>query len=220
MTHESNITPIVLLSKSDLVSPHELAGKIGEIQQVMPDLKVVAFSNEAEDGVEQVASLLEPGQTYCLLGSSGVGKTTLINTLIGGAVYDTQTTSKKESKGRHTTTNRQLITLTGGAMIIDTPGMRELGNFSIETGFDDTFSEITSLAEQCYFNDCGHSGEKGCAIAEAIKNGEISAERLAGYSKMLKESQFNEMSYLEKKKKDKQFGKMCKTIIKSKKDWR
>ncbi|TKB11167.1 ribosome small subunit-dependent GTPase A [Desulforhopalus sp. IMCC35007] len=220
MSHESNIKPVVLLSKSDLVSTQELAEIIAEIQQVMPDLPVVAFSTEVAGGVDQVARLLEPALTYCLLGSSGVGKTTLINTLIGAAVYETQTTSKKESKGRHTTTHRQLIKLASGAMIIDTPGMRELGNFSIETGLDDTFSEIVSLAEQCYFNDCSHSGEKGCAIAEAIESGEISVERLAGYSKMVKEAQFHEMSYLEKKKREKQFGKMCKTVMKNKHNMR
>jgi ribosome biogenesis GTPase len=220
MINESDIKPIVLLSKSDLVSPHEVESKIEEIKNIMPHLKVVHFNNEDEAGLQHVECLLEPGLTYCLVGSSGVGKTTLINNLIGKSIYETKTLSRKESKGRHATTHRQLITLAGGAMIVDTPGMRELGNFSIETGLDETFSEIISLSAKCYFNDCNHVNEKGCAIIEAIKNDEISAERFQSYTKMTKESMYNEMSYLEKKNKDKQFGKMCKTIMKSKKNRR
>ncbi len=220
MINESNIKPVVLLSKSDLLSPHEVEIKVEEINTVMPHLKVVHFSNEDVEGLKLVESLLEPGLTYCLLGSSGVGKTTLINKLIGKAVYETKDISRKEGKGRHTTTQRQLVTLPDGAMIIDTPGMRELGNFSIETGFDETFSEIIALSEECYFNDCTHVNEKGCAILEALGNGQISAARLKNYRKMTKESDFNEMSYLEKKNKDKQFGKMCRNVMKHKKNKR
>jgi ribosome biogenesis GTPase / thiamine phosphate phosphatase len=220
MIYESNIKPIILLSKSDLLSNHEIELKVEEINIIMPQLKVVHFSNEDEEGLKNVDCLLEPALTYCLLGSSGVGKTTLINKLIGKPVYETKTISTKEGKGRHTTTRRQLVKLANGAMLIDTPGMRELGNFSIETGFAETFSEIARLSEDCYFNDCTHENEKGCAILEAIKNGQVSAARLKNYRKMTRESDFHEMSYLEKKNKDKQFGKMCKNVMKHKKNVR
>jgi ribosome biogenesis GTPase len=151
-----------------------------------------------------------------LLGSSGVGKTTLLNNLIGNDAFTTKTVRTKDGKGRHATTSRQLIKLQFGAMLIDTPGMRELGNFSVETGIDETFSEIVALTEQCQFNDCSHTNEKGCAVLEAVENGQVAERRYYNYVKMKKESTYNEMSYLEKKRKEKQFAKLCKTVMKHK----
>ena len=218
MVNESDIQPIVLLSKSDLLPLEVTKNRIEDIRKIMPRLEVIPFSNENESGIDSVKEIMKPGQTYCLLGSSGVGKTTLINNLIGESIFNTKTVSKKESKGRHATTHRQLIKLDRGPMIIDTPGMRELGNFSIETGLDETFSEITVLSEKCHFNDCTHISERGCAVLEAVENGRLPYERYQNYIKMTKESSYNEMSYLEKRRKDKQFGKLCKNVMKSKKN--
>ena len=220
MVNESNIQPIVLLSKSDLLASEDIVDKINDIQEVMPDLQVIPFSNENESGLDSVREIMQPGLTYCLLGSSGVGKTTLINNLIGQATYKTKTVSKKESKGRHVTTHRQLTKLDCGAMVIDTPGMRELGNFSVDTGIEETFSEIMALAEKCQFNDCTHVNEKGCAVLDAVDKDLLSIDRYHNYLKMSKESTYNEMSYLEKRKKDRQFGKHCKTVMKHKKSQR
>ncbi len=218
MVNESNIEPIVLLSKSDLLALEDIESKINEIHKLMPNLQVLPFSNNNESGLDSIKAIMEPYQTYCLLGSSGVGKTSLINNLIGESIYKTKTVSKKKSKGRHATTNRQLIKFDFGAMIIDTPGMRELGNFSVDTGIDETFSEITTLSEKCLFNDCTHVVEKGCAVLGAVDKGLLSAERHQNYLKMTKESAYNEMSYLKKRKKDKQFSKLCKTVMKHKKN--
>ena len=216
VVNESNIQPTVLLSKSDLLAPEDIANRINEIQKVMPDLQVIPFSNENESGLNSVRENMQPGLTYCLLGSSGVGKTTLINNLIGQSTYKTEAVSKKESKGRHTTTSRELIQLSSGAMLIDTPGMRELGNMSVDAGMDETFSEIVALSQSCKFNNCSHTKEKGCAILAAINAGELSEQRFKSYTKMKSESAFNEMSYSEKRKKDKDFGKMIKSVLKDK----
>ena len=220
MINESNIRPIVLLSKSDLLTAEEIESRLGNIHKIMPSLHVQPFSNENESGLKSAKELLIPGLTYCLLGSSGVGKTTLLNNLIGESVFKTKTVREKDSKGRHATTHRQLIKLDGGAMVVDTPGMRELGNFSVETGLEETFAEITEIARNCQFNDCTHVTEKGCAVLNAVEEGRLSESRYQNYIKMNKESVFNEMSYLEKRQKDKQFGKMCKTIMKHKKNRR
>jgi ribosome biogenesis GTPase len=220
MINESNIQPVVLLSKSDLLDTEEIANRVTEIHKIMPFLHVQPFSNENDSGLRNVKDLLVPRQTYCLLGSSGVGKTTLLNNLIGESIFTTKTVREKDSKGRHATTYRQLIKLDCEAMLIDTPGMRELGNFSVETGIDETFIEITELSKQCQFNDCTHVNEKGCAILKAVENGQVPEKRYQNYIKMKKESIYNEMSYLEKRQKDKQFGKLCKTVMMHKKNRR
>lgn len=220
MVKESNINPIVLLSKCDLVDTENIKKRITEIHKIMPFLHVQPFSNKDESGLKNIKDLLAPRKTYCLLGSSGVGKTTLLNNLIGESIFTTKTVREKDSKGRHATTYRQLIKLDCQAMLIDTPGMRELGNFSVETGIDETFSEIKELSEQCQFNNCTHVNEKGCAVIKAVEKGQVPEKRYQNYIKMKKESIFNEMSYLEKRQKDKQFGKLCKTVMKHKKNRR
>ena len=214
MVYEALIHPVVLLSKSDLISTEELEQKIAQIHTVMPDVEIAALSNISTYGLDVVKALLEPKQTYCLLGSSGVGKTTLLNSLLGNADFEIQAVREKDSKGKHTTNRRQLISLENGAMIIDTPGMRELGNISIDSGLSDTFAEIAELSGQCRYTDCTHTLEEGCAVLAAVKDNRIASERYENYVKMNKESAFNEMSYLEKRQKDKDFGKMIKTAKK------
>ena len=193
---------------------------IDEIKTIMPRLHVQPFSNKNAYGLKEVKDILNPGCTYCLIGSSGVGKTTLLNNLIGESLFKTKTVRDKDNKGRHATTYRQLIKLDWGAMVIDTPGMRELGNFSVETGLDETFAEIIELSKKCQYNDCTHVNEKGCAVLNAVKNGQLPDKRYQNYIKMNNESLYNEMSYLEKRQKDKKFGKFCKTVMKHKKNRR
>ncbi len=218
MINNADIQPVVLLSKSDLLSASEIEEKTAEIRNLTADnrIPVTAFSNETRLGLEDVNACLLPGKTFCLLGSSGVGKTTLLNNLLAKAEFETRSVRKKDGKGRHTTTRRQLIHLPNGAMIIDTPGMRELGNFDVDTGLAGTFDEISALVGQCRYNDCGHTHPEGCAVLAALDAGTISSERYENYIKMNKESAFYAMSYLEKKQKDKQFGKMVKSVMKHK----
>ena len=216
MVHEGGITPVVLLSKCDLIPQDEINKIKKSVLSIAPQVTVIAFSNMSGKNIEAIKDFLSLGHTYCLLGSSGVGKTTLLNSILGSEYFATQSVSKKENKGRHTTTSRELIQLGNGAMLIDTPGMRELGNMSVDTGMDETFSEILVLSQNCKFNNCSHTNEKGCAILAAIKEGDLSEERYKNYIKMKNESAFNEMSYSEKRKKDKDFGKLIKSTLQSK----
>ena len=215
MAKDSDIHPIVLLSKSDLLSESELEKKKSEIRSLMPDLEIVSFSNVDRSGLDKVNALLLPGETYCLLGSSGVGKTTLLNTLFGEERFETLTVREKDSKGRHATTRRQLNVMQNGALIIDTPGLRELGNIGVEAGIKKTFDDIMALSVGCRFKDCTHVHEEGCAVLSAVDEGKISRERYENYIKMTRESAYHEMSYLEKRKRDKEFGKMVKRVMKN-----
>lgn len=217
MVHEGAIVPVVLLSKCELMPRNEVKEIEESVLEVVPHATVIAFSNVTRENIDAIKSSLLPGYTYCLLGSSGVGKTTLLNNVLGNERFMTQAVSKKENKGRHTTTSRELIQLVNGAMLLDTPGMRELANMLIDTGIDETFSEIVVLSQSCKFNNCSHTNEKGCAILAAINKGELSQQRYANYLKIKNESAFNELSYSEKRKKDKDFGKLIKSTLKNKK---
>ncbi|MDD5354574.1 MAG: ribosome small subunit-dependent GTPase A [bacterium] len=211
---EGGIEPVALLSKADLIPEKEIQERIAAIRQVYSELKVMVFSNKTGLGLEDIQRNIEPGRTYALLGSSGVGKTTLLNKLIGEDIYKTAEVRVKDAHGRHTTSRRQLTILDSGGLLIDTPGMREFGNISIATGLNETFNEISSLAQKCRFKDCTHTNEPGCAILAALNNGQIPAERLNSFQKLQKEARYNEMSYVEKRKKDKDFGKYVKNILK------
>ncbi len=216
MVNESGIEPVILLSKCDLMATDEVNDIKQKVLDIAPESVVMEFSNISHENLDSVIGSLKPGLTYCLLGSSGVGKTTLLNSILGDEQYETQAVSNIQSKGRHTTTSRQLVRLESGAMIIDTPGIRELGSFSVDDGLDDTFSEILDLSNTCKFSNCSHSNEKGCAISAAINSGELSKKRYQNYIKMKKESDFNQMSYQDKRKKDKNFGKLIKSTLKNK----
>lgn len=207
MINESNIAPVILLSKSDLLSADEIAAKKEEIKKIYPEAEIYSFSNNYQSDIEGVKVILKPARTYCLLGSSGVGKTTLLNNLIHQDLYKTQPIREKDGRGKHTTTRRELIVIDNGAIIIDSPGMRELGVISADSGLSGTFDEIAELAEFCKYEDCTHTIEKGCKVLEGVDNGTVSRDRYDNYIKILKETRYNEMSYYEKKQKDKKFGK-------------
>ncbi len=215
MVNESHITPIILLSKSDLISADNLEQKISTIKNTNPGCEIIAFSNKTGTGLDEIKRIVKLGQTYCLLGSSGVGKTTLINRLIGENIFATHDVREKDGKGRHVTARRQLIILEQGGLIIDTPGMRELGNIGAQTGLDKTFKDIIDLAQDCHFKDCTHVNEPGCAVRNAVESGKLSEKRYQNYLKTRKESEYYEMSYLERRNKEKKFGKLIKVAKKT-----
>ncbi len=215
MTRDGLIEPVVLLTKTDLVAPEELEHLIGQIRLMGIDAKIVCVSTVTGAGVDQVRELMATGKTYCLLGSSGVGKTTLINHLLGEDAPETGGVSHT-GEGRHTTTRRQLIALEQGGLLIDMPGMRELGMLGAGEGIEETFAHISALARGCRYPDCRHDSEPGCRVRAAIDRHELSEAHLQNYLKLRNESEFHDLSYLDRRKKDKAFGRFVHTYKKQK----
>ncbi len=218
MAAEGHIEPLLILTKTDLVTPEALEKTVMVIRQAGIVARILAVSNATGVGLDEFRQLLAPGKTYCLLGSSGVGKTTLINRLIGRETFATQATSRRTGEGTHTTSRRQLVVLGQGALLIDTPGMRELGILGAGAALDDRFAEILGLALKCRYADCSHTREPGCAVLAAIESGELDRDRHDSYIKLKRESEHHEMSYAQKRKKDRDFGKFIKTAKKRLRD--
>jgi ribosome biogenesis GTPase len=214
MVNQSKISPIIVLSKTDLISANGLSDIRQRIKHLDKKYPILPVSNVTDNGIKILRNELNPGKTYCLLGSSGVGKTTLLNKLLGELLLEVSEVREKDHKGRHTTSRRQLIRLASGSIFIDTPGMRELGNFGVEAGIAETFDEIALLTRQCRFNNCTHIREKGCAVIEAVEQGILDEDRYTNFLKIQKESDYYGMSYIDKKKRDKAFGKMVKNMKK------
>lgn len=214
MANEGAIEPWIILTKTDLISPERLDQVVGQVRDTRLSTRILALSNTTGVGLDEFRSLLVPGVTHCLLGSSGVGKTTLINRLIGRDAFDTKAVSGT-GEGVHTTARRQLLVLDNGAMLIDTPGMRELGLLGTSDGLDDTFVEIHAHAGDCRFANCTHSGEPGCAVVLAVENGLLSEDRYRSYLKLKKETEYHDLSYVEKRRKDRTFGRFIKSAKKT-----
>jgi ribosome biogenesis GTPase len=215
MVRDGHVEPVVLVTKTDLVTPNALEQLVGRIRTRGVDAQIVCLSNVTGSGVEQVRKLIARGRTYCLLGSSGVGKTTLINGLIGGGALEIGAVSHT-GEGRHITTRRQLIVLEDGGLLIDTPGMRELGMLGTGEGLGATFADINALAQRCRYADCRHASEPGCAVRAAIDRHEMSEEHLRNFLKLQKEVEFNDRSYVDRRKKDRAFGRFLHTYNKQK----
>ena len=214
MVSDGGAEPYILLTKTDLVEPDVLEAQLEQIRAVGVSAPVLSLSNVTQEGLSELRMLLLPGKTYCFVGSSGVGKSTLINLLTGSELQVTQSVSET-GEGRHTTVRRELVLLEGGALVIDNPGMREFGILGAEAGIGESFSDINALAADCRYRDCTHTSEPHCAVLEAVKSGDISQAHYENYIKLRGESAFYQMSYAEKRKKDRDFGKYLKSVKKS-----
>ena len=217
MVRDGGAEPYVLLTKTDLVDPAVLDSQLSELRSAAMTTPVLPLSNLTRDGVEELELPLQPGKTYCFVGSSGVGKSTLINALAGRASQQTNTVSGT-GEGRHTTVRRELILLEGGALVIDNPGMRELGILGGEEGIGGSFADIHSLAADCRFRDCAHTSEPGCAVRAAVESGELSEDHYENFLKLRGESEFYRLSHAEKRKKDRDFGRFIKSVKKDLRD--
>jgi ribosome biogenesis GTPase len=211
---DAGIRPVLLISKCDLADEDFLDELRTDILAQNPGLDLRLLSSFSGLGAEALRDELRSAGTTCLLGSSGVGKTTLLNALLGEQRFDTQEVRESDGRGRHTTTRRQMVLLPGGGVIIDTPGMRELGTMAADEGIDATFAEIHERIGHCRYRDCTHTSEEGCALLEAVERGEVDEDRYQAYMKLQRESRFHEMSYVEKRKRDKELGKLYKSILK------
>jgi ribosome biogenesis GTPase len=188
---ESGAAPVVVLNKSDACA--DLPTRIEETATVAGDAPIVACSARTADGMDALVRFLSAGRTVALLGSSGVGKSTIVNQLLGEERFRTHDVREHDSRGRHTTTHRELVVLPQGGALIDTPGMRELQLWASQESVDQTFDEIAVLAAECRFRDCTHSGESGCAVAAALARGSLDPKRLTSYRKLMGEARRHEL---------------------------
>ncbi len=182
---ESGANPVIVLNKADLCS--NLEARLADVAAIAPGVPIVALSALQQDGLNELRPYLQPGHTVVLLGSSGVGKSTLTNQLLGETVQKTQAVRQGDARGRHTTTHRELLPLPCGGLLIDTPGMRELQLWAGEESLQETFTDVETLAQRCRFRDCQHEHEPGCAVQLALEEGKLNESRLASYQKLQRE---------------------------------
>jgi ribosome biogenesis GTPase len=215
--NECKITPIILLSKKDKISKQKLNKRLLQLEDTVKEIMVVPYSAVTNEGIETIKKLIKKEKTACFVGSSGAGKTTLLNKLLGEEKFETGSVREKDSKGRHTTRKRQLVILPNGGMVIDTPGMRELGIFDITQGLRETFNKVENLAKNCKFRNCTHTNEPQCAVKEAIQAGIIQQIDFDNYLKIKLEDKEYKTTIAAKRKKEKTLSKTVKKIVKHKK---
>ncbi|MGR5118501.1 ribosome small subunit-dependent GTPase A [Vibrio astriarenae] len=210
LAHEAEVEPVIVLTKADLCRQTQELKQ--QVMKLNPLLMVESVNSLDADSIQCLSAWCKVGQTVAFMGSSGVGKSTLVNTLLGQEMQETGGIREDDSKGRHTTTSRSIHILPAGGVLIDTPGMRELQLADCEQGVSETFADVESLASQCRFSDCSHDSEPGCAIQAALASGELELRRLNNYQKLLREQRHNGATLAEQRAHDKQLGKMYRSI--------
>lgn len=210
----SGVSPIIVLTKTDLTDGRRRDEIVESIRERIGDVPVLPVSNATRDGYESLKKFIEKGKTYCLLGSSGVGKSTLLNNLLGKTIMKTGAISTATDRGRHITSHRELVVLDSGGILIDNPGMREVGITETADGVNSAFDKIAQLAQHCKFKDCTHTTEAGCAVLGALDDGSLDRGAYDNYLKIEKERTYFETSAAERKKKEKMLGKVLKDYLK------
>jgi len=219
LLEDGNVKPAIILNKVDLISNNELDSKIAEIKERFTNCTVIPTSTKTSEGLDRLRDSLSFGKTYCFLGSSGVGKSSLVNSLIGENKAKIGAISQKNERGKHVTTHREMYFLENGGVVIDNPGMREVGLVNSEIGVRAIFGEIEYSASLCKFADCSHTHEAGCAVLQAVESGMFSQDRYNNYIRLKKEAKHYEMTEHEERDKDKKFGKYVKNYLKRMKEF-
>ena len=208
----SRVRPVIVLTKTDLSGEAKTVDLVAAIEERIADVPIIAVSSETGTGYGALIEAIESGKTYCLLGSSGVGKSTLVNLLSGRRAMKTGTIGEATHRGRHVTSHRELLVLPSGGIIIDNPGMREVGGTDGVAGATAAFDAIVNLANQCRFSDCSHGSEAGCAVLAAVEQGTLDRELYENRQRLMKEAAHFHSSLAERRKKDRAFGKMVKNF--------
>ena len=210
IANDGGVQPTIILNKTDLISKEELDLKLTQIKDRFQNVDIILTSALTGKGLEELRSYILPGKTYCFLGSSGVGKSSLINKLLEENAIETKDISFQTNRGKHTTTRREMYFLKDEGIVIDNPGMREVGMTNTNEGVDNVFDEITELAIRCKFIDCSHVSEPGCNVLSALKSGKLNKEKYSNYLNLKKEAEYYEMTEIERSEKDYKFGKFIK----------
>jgi len=219
LANEGKIKPAIILNKIDLISEAELNLKMEQIENRFNDIDVIPTSTVTEQGLDELVNYIVKGKTYCFLGSSGVGKSSLINKLLGRNTIKTKDISHSTGRGKHTTTRRDMYFLENGGILIDNPGIREVGIADANEGIEDTFNEIASLSKNCKYYDCTHKHEPGCAVLNAVKIKKLDENKYLNYVKLKKETEYYEMTEFEKRRKDRKFGRFVKKALEQLKEF-
>lgn len=217
---DGGIKPAIIFNKIDLISKEELDSKLVQIKDRFKNIDVIMTSTLTNEGLDELKKYIAKGKTYCFIGSSGVGKSSLINKLLGKNKIKIGEIGLHSGRGKHITTAREMYFLENGGIIIDNPGVREVGMTDMNAGIDNLFDEITVLAKKCKFIDCTHIHEPGCEVLAALKSGIINKDKYSNYISLKKEAEYYEMTEIEKREKDRQFSRFVKNAKKDLKKYK